>query len=759
MAYAANRALQHLKNIATGNGVQSLTLQSSTRNMESNIPGKSTEYEKPENPDDDISKPMKIPPHESPESLKERLRRQRIAKMREKAQGMHKMDYSEHDIDRKPSDLSENMDRSTKYEHNSHRISEDEKHSAVDPNFTHNVINDASSKMTLSNGPEGRDRHNFGAWSAKDEFHRAQSSQTPNESVNSSWDRNADKTYKPVERSNMETKRENVPLSHDYASSNRGQRSPPEDKHTSRSWNNHGSYNTRSEDSSQPNSGNCNSWGKKNVDSRNIGKGWGQRHENTSSWGNSRGYGGEDARQVQTRPHSHTLSGRRRYEEDGEIEEDRSAKRRKGNNDVRDNHNSRPDQSTNEADKYNDLVWRDERNAPSVHKFDNYNDHNNARNNSPPRSPRSGPHWQQRNREYQRDDSRSRPSEQTRSRSGSYDGKDAIRTNERDNYWKDDRRYANRDSNNWDRSKSDERSNSKVNEWDSNTRDRYSSDKKDWDTNSGRTNTWSSSSSRHTQNDRGNNSRHHMQENNSTRQHALSKSPPNDPVIRPATNNLSSGPIAPLGRGRGRGKNLPAWMTSGKFAQDTNVTSVEESVEKKQEVSRPPVSSHSNIPPNNQYQTQPPTVARDIAAPIPTPMGRGRGKNLPAWMTSGQVSQDVIRKAVENAEENRRNSPPERIAAILPPMPSSQPQSGKGKGKKGNDDTAKPKPQNKNKNKKPKWVKNNNNNNNKGFNPNQNNSFSGARDTAPVPPPAGRGHGLGRGRNVNLPAWMTAKKD
>jgi len=178
-----------------------------------------------------------------------------------------------------------------------------------------------------------------------------------------------------------------------------------------------------------------------------------------------------------------------------------------------------------------------------------------------------------------------------------------------------------------------------------------------------------------------------------------------------------------LGRGRGRGRNLPAWMTSGKLAPVSNagkddISTIEQTVNKpSQEPSSIP---HPNLSNSNS-------------------MGRGRGKNLPAWMTSGKVSQDIIRRQVEDAEDIRRNEPSAQEASLPPLSHAKSVEYKKKKSKKSNHHLGST----------PKGPSHKVNGSTHVRN---NHAFPNNVDN-------GQGRGRGRGRHVNLPAWMTANKN
>lgn len=114
--------------------------------------------------------------------------------------------------------------------------------------------------------------------------------------------------------------------------------------------------------------------------------------------------------------------------------------------------------------------------------------------------------------------------------------------------------------------------------------------------------------------------------------------------------------------------------------------------------------------------------------------GRGRGKTLPAWMTTGNMPQEVI----EKAGDSRRN-----VAAQKPTPSPTREESALFRGP----------PQ-----KKSRVAQLSRKQIDKAPPPHR----SVRESLAPVAGMGrgrGRGGGLGRGKNVNLPAWMTANKD
>lgn len=198
----------------------------------------------------------------------------------------------------------------------------------------------------------------------------------------------------------------------------------------------------------------------------------------------------------------------------------------------------------------------------------------------------------------------------------------------------------------------------------------------------------------------------------------------------------------PRGAGRGRAKNLPAWMTRGEHpppdGPNTSASSGPTDVSRGTSSSIPSQQASRGYPePRNE-----PAPSRSVVPPLANDSrgggaGRGRAKNLPAWMTRGEhpPPDGPTTSAAPPA------SAPSR--PVVPPPANESRGGGAGRGRAKN---------------MPAWMT-------RGEHP----PPSGGQTTSAAPPgganpvvsnpqanyQGGRGRGAGRGKNQTLPAWMT----
>jgi len=104
---------------------------------------------------------------------------------------------------------------------------------------------------------------------------------------------------------------------------------------------------------------------------------------------------------------------------------------------------------------------------------------------------------------------------------------------------------------------------------------------------------------------------------------------------------LERSPSSSMAQGRGRGRVLPAWMTTTAPIQEHTKSSSSQSLE--HSIQRSTVSDSSSfLPtiPSQLLQTVNPRMVSDASRSTSVPSGRGQGRdrNLPAWMTTDKMN-------------------------------------------------------------------------------------------------------------------------
>ncbi len=198
-------------------------------------------------------------------------------------------------------------------------------------------------------------------------------------------------------------------------------------------------------------------------------------------------------------------------------------------------------------------------------------------------------------------------------------------------------------------------------------------------------------------------------------------------------------PQAALGRGRGRGRTLPAWMTKGESVDASSTGGPHEQKDPiHKSVSSDTGGSYSGPDSSSKFSSE--TMAR----------GRGRDRTKPAWMAK-QQGLDAPNASTSAGQNQNYTSPPPQAPVLQ--VSASFDSRGRGRGRT-----------------LPAWMTNKDSSAN---NPNVTNNglslankqYSSDRFSTNRNPGSdiggfqgsGQGAGRGRGRNQTLPAWMTKK--